>query len=182
MATLLIPPLAVALSGSASADALWTALRLAALLAFTLIFLSIASGAFRPWANRAFKPRVVQGFHQASGLTGLGLAATHGLMVLVFGLTGYTPAALWVGPAALLLLATAIVGALRRRSLRRSWRWIHRLNYLVFAAILVHGLSLGFDLRSQLLLRVIFSIYAAVVVAGLVYRLAPPRQSSSVRR
>ncbi len=90
--------------------------------------------------------------------------------------------ALWAGPAALVLLAIAVLAALRRRGLRHSWRWIHRLNYLVFAAVLVHGLTLGFDLRSQVPLRVVFGIYAAIAAAGLVYRLTARRPRPYERR
>jgi DMSO/TMAO reductase YedYZ heme-binding membrane subunit len=162
----------VGLSGSASADALWAALRLVALEAFTLVFCNIATGAFRPLLNRVFKGRGLQSYHTVTGATGFGLAVAHGIMVLIFGTSGYRVAPLWVGPAVLAVLAAVIATALARRRLRSAWRWIHRLNYLVFTAILVHGTMLGSDLATQPLLRICFWVYAAVVVAGFSYRMA----------
>jgi DMSO/TMAO reductase YedYZ heme-binding membrane subunit len=72
------------------------------------------------------------------------------------------------------VLALAIVIALDRQKLRRSWRWIHRLNYLVFAAILIHGFAVGYDFGAGSWLKIWFGAYAAVVAAGLAYRLTGP--------
>jgi DMSO/TMAO reductase YedYZ heme-binding membrane subunit len=73
------------------------------------------------------------------------------------------------------LLALTIGTALERRRLRRSWRWIHRLNYLIFVAVLAHGWVLGFDFGAELWLRVWFLVCAAAVAAGLAYRLTASR-------
>lgn len=169
---LVIPPLAVGLSGTVAADALWTTLRLAALEAFTLITANIVIGAFRPALNRLAKPRTMHNLHVTVGLAGFAIALAHGVMVAVFGLAGYQTGPAWLGPVVLVLLAWAILAALARRALRRSWRWIHRVNYLVFAVALVHGLILGYDLGQEVLLKICFGIYAAGVVAGLAYRIA----------
>ena len=172
LGVIVIPVLAVSLAGNASADSLWTALRLIALEAFTFIFCNIVIGAFRPLLTRVFKGRALQTWHTATGGVGFGLAVTHGIMVLVFGTSGYGVAPLWVGPAVLAMLAVVVTTAMARHRLRNSWRWIHRLNYLIFAAILVHGMVLGSDLGTQPLLRACFWVYAAVVVAGFAYRLS----------
>ncbi len=170
LALVAIPALAVGLSGTTSVDGLWTGLRLVALEAFTLIFVTIVLGSYRPLFNRVIRPRVVQRLHLATGLIGFFLALAHGLMTLGFGLSGYSRA-WWIGPVVLVVLAGVILTALGRRRLRRSWRWVHRLNYFVFAAILVHGLLLGSDLSGGVWLRIWFAVYAAVVLAGLAYRL-----------
>jgi len=172
LGALALPPLVIALSGTASLDATWTALRIAALEAFTLIFLNIVTGAFRPFFNRAFKARTVQRVHVATGLAGFSLALAHGITALVYGITGYRTGVVYIGPIVLVVLAAAIATALARRRMRSTWRWIHCLNYLVFAAVLVHGLILGYDLKGEVLLKVLFIVYAAVVASGLVYRLA----------
>jgi DMSO/TMAO reductase YedYZ heme-binding membrane subunit len=172
LGALALPPLVVALSGTASLDATWTALRIAALEAFTLIFLNIVTGAFRPFFNRVFKARTVQRVHVATGLAGFSLALAHGITALVYGITGYSTGVVYIGPIVLVVLAAAIATALVRRRMRSTWRWIHRLNYLVFAAVLVHGLILGYDLKGEVLLKVLFIVYAAIVASGLVYRLA----------
>lgn len=166
-----IPPLAVGLSGSASADALWAALRLVGLEAFSLIFCNIVIGAFRPLLTRVFKSLALQRCHTSTGVAGFGLAIAHGIMVVTFGISGYRVAPLWMGPTVLVVLAVVIATAMARHRLRRAWRWIHRLNYLVFAAILIHALLLGSDLATEPLLRACFWVYSAVVVLGFAYRL-----------
>ncbi len=184
LGALAIPPVLVAFSGTASLDATWTALRIAALEAFTLIFLNIVTGAFRPFFNRVFKAKTVQRVHVATGLAGFSLALAHGVTALVYGITGYKTGVVYIGPVVLVVLTTAIITALTRRRMKSSWRWIHRLNYLVFAAVLVHGLVLGYDLANEVLLKVMFIFYAAVVAAGLVYRvnaLAKNRSSSTTK-
>jgi DMSO/TMAO reductase YedYZ heme-binding membrane subunit len=172
LGALAVPPLVIGLSGTASFDALWTTLRLAALEGFTLIFLNIVTGSFRPLFNRVFKARTVQRFHVATGLAGFSIALAHGIMALIYGITGYSATAVWIGPTVLAALILTILTAITRRRLRYVWRWIHRLNYLIFAAVLVHGLILGYDLRGEIFLKVCFGIYAGIVAAGLVYRLS----------
>lgn len=172
LALLAVPPVTVALSGSASADALWTSLRIAGLLALTVIFANIMLGSFRPFFNRLAKPRLIHRIHLLTGIAGFSLALAHGISIFVFGIAGYRPAALWVGPAVLAVLAVVIATALLRTRFRGSWRIIHRLNYAIFIAVLVHGLILGADLRSDLFLQVLVGIYAAAVLAGFAYRAA----------
>jgi DMSO/TMAO reductase YedYZ heme-binding membrane subunit len=171
LAMVVMPPVVVGLSDTVSADALWATLRLAALEAFTLVSANLVIGSFRPLFNRVAKPRMVQRLHVTLDLVAFSLALAHGVMALVVGIAGYVTAPLWVGPAALAILALVIVTALTRRRLRRAWRWIHRLNYLVFIAVLVHGLTIGHDLGNNLFLKICFGVYAAVVVAGFAHRM-----------
>jgi DMSO/TMAO reductase YedYZ heme-binding membrane subunit len=166
------PPLVVGLSDTVSADPLWASLRLAALEAFTLISANLVIGSFRPLFNRLARSRTIQRLHVTLDFTAFALALAHGTMAAIFGIAGYQTAPAWVGPAALALLACVIVTALARRRLRDVWRWVHRLNYVIFAAVLAHGLILGYDLRSGLFLKVCFAVYAVAVAAGLFYRVA----------
>ena len=167
---LAIPILAVSMYGAASRDYLWTALRLAALEGFTLIFASIALSAFRPLLVRTINPRSLHRLHVNTGAVGFFLAVAHAIMLLVVGLSGYARAFLWLGVVVLIVLVMAMATAVSRRRLQRTWRWIHRLNYLVFAAVLVHGFRLGSDFAAASWLKAWFLICAAVVVFGLVYR------------
>lgn len=171
LGVLAVPIMVVITSGTASLDATWTSLRTAALLAFSLIFLNIVTGAFRPFFNRIYKARAVQRLHVATGLAGFSLALAHGILALTYGIAGYNTGAIYIGPAVLVVLIVAILTALTRRRLRHAWRWIHRLNYLIFAAIFIHALILGYDLGNEVWLKALFSLYAAVVAAGLAYRL-----------
>jgi len=172
LAMLLVPPLTIGLSNGPPSDVLWTSLRLAALEAFTLITANITIGAFRPLFHLVAKPRTIHRLHVTLGLAGFSVAMAHGVMTLVFGIAGYPAAPTWAGPAALAVLALALVTALTRRRFRRTWRWVHRLNYLVFAVVLIHGLLLGYDLGNDLFLKTCFGVYAAVVLAGCAYRVA----------
>lgn len=172
LAMVVAPPLVIGLTDTVSTDPLWASLRLAALEAFTLISANLVIGSFRPLFNRLARPRTMQRLHVTLDFVAFALALAHGVMAAFFGISGYRTAPVWVGPAALVLLACVIATALARRRLRSVWRWIHRLNYVIFAAVLAHGLILGYDLRSGVFLKVCFSVYAAVVAAGLLYRLA----------
>jgi len=165
-----LPPVVVGLSDTASADALWTALRLTALEALTFIVGSIFIGAFRPFFVRVGKGRIVQRIHAVAGVAGFCLALAHGFMIIIFGTSGYTVAAVRIGPVVLVVLVLVIITALTRKRFRETWRWVHRLNYLIFAAVLVHGLILGHDLGSGVFLTVCFGLYAAVVAVGLISR------------
>ena len=171
LGVLAIPIVVVVASGTASLDATWTFLRIAALLAFSLIFLNIVTGAFRPFFNRVYKARAVQRFHVATGLAGFSLALAHGILAFVYGITGYNTGAVYIGPIVLVVLTAAILTALTRRRIRHAWRWIHRLNYIIFAAVFIHSMILGYDIGNEVWLKALFSFYAAVVAAGLVYRL-----------
>jgi hypothetical protein len=171
LVVLAIPPITLLVSGDVSTDALWTWLRFVALEAFTLVFIDIVIGAFRPSTVRVFKGRAVQRTHVAVALLGFALGLSHGIMAFAFGIAGYATAAVWVGPAVLVTLVAVIITALARKRFRRSWRWIHRLNYFIFAAVLVHGLTLGYDLRNEVFLKVWFAFCAAVVAVGFVCRM-----------
>jgi|GEM_PF-837327 len=170
LALLAIPIIVVATSGSFSVSATYTSLRILALMAFTLIFISILTGSFRPFFNRIFKPASAQQIHVAIALAGFALALSHGSLVLVFGLAGYNAFIVSIGPTVLALLVLTMLIAFYRRRLKNSWRWIHRINYLIFGAVFAHGLMLGFDFKRGAFLKILFGIYAGIVVAGLIYR------------
>jgi len=170
LALLAIPVIVVATSGSFGVSATYTSLRILALMAFTLIFISIVTGSFRPFFNRIFKPVSAQQIHVAMALAGFALALSHGSLVLVFGLAGYNAFIVSIGPTVLALLVLTMLIAFYRRRLKNSWRWIHRINYLIFGAVFAHGMMLGFDFKRGAFLKILFGIYAGIVVAGLIYR------------
>jgi predicted ferric reductase len=168
IATVTIPPLVVAASGTATISATWTALRIIALYALTVLFLNIMTGAFRPVLARIFKPRALYKIHNSTGVAGFTLALTHGVLVIVYGLwPGFSK----LGPVALYILAATTFTILFRKFLKRSWRIIHRLNYAVFVVALIHAFQVGSELRDGAFLKTILFIYTALVAAGFVYRL-----------
>ena len=169
LAVLALPAVAVVTSGTATIDPLWTALRLASLEGFALILISILAGAWRPLLGRLFRPIAIQRLHRYGGVTGICLVIGHAVMLLVFGTVGYRPAFFWLGPVALGLLLVATATWVVRRGLRRSWRWIHRLNYLVFVVAVLHGANLGTDLQNGSWLRVWMVVCVVLAVLAFVY-------------
>ena len=175
LAALAVPPLVLAFSNTASVSADWTALRLLALYALTLLFFNVLTGAARPLFNRVFPPRTIYAIHNFTGLAAFLLALAHGLLVLGLrldyypGQTGY----MVLGPVALGIAAAAIGAALARRRLKRAWRWLHRLNYLLFIIALTHAWLIGFDLKygqDKLFMQLVAVVYAVMAAAAVAYR------------
>ncbi|OFW56106.1 MAG: hypothetical protein A2W01_09625 [Candidatus Solincola sediminis] len=167
---LAVPVVVVATSESFGASATFTSLRMLSLLAFSLIFISIVTGAFRPFFNRIFKPKTAQRLHVGIGLAGFLLGLSHGLTVTVYGFAGYNAFIISIGPTVLALLVLTMLIAFYRRRFKDSWRWIHRINYLIFGAVFTHAVILGFDVRYGVFLKIIFGIYAGIVVVGSIFR------------
>lgn len=185
LALLVVPPLVVISSGTARDSALWTSLRLLALYAFTLLFINVVIGAARPLFNRIFPPRKVFVLHNFIGLAALLLALGHGTLVLVYGLSGYKGAYVALGPTVLVLLAVTVSAALARKQLKRLWRPLHRLNYLLFVIVLVHAWFLGFDFKyshDKNAMQVVALIYAAIAALAVIYRLYTIIEARKKRR
>jgi DMSO/TMAO reductase YedYZ heme-binding membrane subunit len=182
---LVVPPLVVVSSGTARDSAQWTSLRLLALYAFTLLFINVVIGAARPLFNRIFPPRKVFVFHNFIGLAALLLALGHGTLALIYGLSGYKGAYVALGPTVLVLLVVTVSAALARKQLKRLWRPLHRLNYLLFVIVLVHAWFLGFDLKyasDKTVMRGAVLIYAGTAAAALIYRIDQLVRASRKRR
>jgi predicted heme/steroid binding protein/DMSO/TMAO reductase YedYZ heme-binding membrane subunit len=179
---LAVPFIAMGLNGFGVAPASLAALRTLALVAFTLLFVDLSIGAFRPLLTHVYKARPLQRTHAGIGMSAFALALVHGSLILNLGVRGY-PRVWLLGPTVLVLLLAVITTALNRRRLRNAWRWVHRLNYVLFGLIIGHAYILGFSLITQPFMRVIFLVYAALAAAGLGYRVqllarrpkAPPR-------
>ena len=168
-ATLVIPPVVVATSGTSGVSASYnTAIRIFALYTLTIVFLNIMTGSFRPLLVRVFKARTMLRFHNTTGVIGLSLALTHGILVIVYGLwPGFSK----LGPVALYILTATTFTVLFSKFLKKSWRWIHRLNYVVFLVGLIHAFQVGSDVAyGGTFLRVMLYAYSALVALGFVYR------------
>lgn len=155
-------------------DALAAVSDLLALMAVSFIFLDIATGAFQPLLKKVFEPDRLRRAHIVFGVTGLLLVLVHLSLLLPYIGAHYAEAnhvLFFFGPLALLLLLLTIGTALLRNRLHAIWRRIHYLNYLIFAFAVAHGLVVGAD-RSAIAMMAVFYGFAAVALAGLVYRLA----------
>ncbi|MEW6554452.1 MAG: hypothetical protein AB1384_09220 [Actinomycetota bacterium] len=165
--TLVVPPLVVAASGTASYSASWTALRILALYALTVLFLNIITGSFRPLLVKVFKPRLLFRLHNTAGIVGFSMAVAHMVLVIAEGLW---PGFQKLGPVALYIFTVTTTVVLLRKYLKRSWRMVHRLNYAVFTVALIHAFQVGTDLADGGFLTVLLYFYAALVAAGFIYR------------
>lgn len=140
----------------------WYLARVSALVAFVLLWLSIALGLgmtnrlARVWPGGP----VAFDLHQHTSLLGLALALFHALVLLGDQYMNYTVAQvlipfaskayrpLWVGLGQIGLYLMAIVGlSFFARSItgHRFWRAIHYLSFVVFLLALAHGLLSGTD-------------------------------------
>jgi len=171
IATLVVPPLVLATSGTATTVPSWSAARLLAMLAFTLIFMQIITGATRRLLNRLFPPVLVQRVHVATGLCGFILALIHGVLVLAYSFQKGHSVVWVIGPVTLALLAVTVAAALERKRLGSTWRWIHRLNYLIFVAVFLKTVAIGTDFKTSAALRMIFYAYVAIAGLAFAYRL-----------
>ncbi len=169
-AALALPLLFVLLTGVRGFSPEWLALRIAAMLAFTFLFLNIVTGALRPRLGRIYGGKNVQRVHVTCGVTGLVLALTHAGLALAYGIMGYQGLAVAIGLGVLALLAVVVFTALYRKAFGRAWRLIHRLNYLLFLALFVHAVLIGYDLDRYAVIFWLFVLYAAAAAAAQVYR------------
>jgi len=178
--------------------AYWYLSRASALVAYVLLWLSMASGLIitnklaRVWPGgpTAFD------LHQFTSLIGLAFALFHALIlmgdkyinynlaqVLVpFNSTGYKP--VWVGLGQIGFYLFAIVGLsfyVRKRLGHRTWRLIHFLSFLTFALALAHGIFAGTDTTVEAV-RVFYWGTGVALVFLTVYRIlvakfAPKKQA-----
>jgi hypothetical protein len=172
---LALPPILLAVSGTATQAPWFTALRILALEAFTLIFVNIFTGALARHFYGLFEPRPFQRFHIACGVLGFLMALAHGVIVIVqHHYRGHN--AIWVvGPVALGLLAVTIFVALDRTRLPGVWRRIHQVNYVIFAAVFIKAMVTGSDLTSSggyvTAMKALFVLYALIATLATVERI-----------
>lgn len=181
-----LPGLSQSLLGS-EPKAYWYLSRASALVAYALLWLSMALGLMitnklaRAWPGgpTAFD------LHQFASLIGLAFALFHALIlmgdkyinydlaqVLVpFNSAGYKP--VWVGLGQIGFYLLAIVGLsfyVRKRLTQRRWRLIHYLSFLTFALALLHGIFAGSD-TATLVVRIFYWGTGAALLFLLVYRI-----------
>ncbi len=181
-----LPGLSQSLLGSAP-KAYWYLSRASAMVAYGLLWLSMASGLIitnrlaRLWPGGP----IAFDLHQFASLMGLAFALFHALIlmgdkyinydlaqVLVpFNSTGYKP--VWVGLGQIGFYLLAIVGLsfyVRKRLGNRAWHMIHYLSFLTFALALLHGIFAGTD-NAVLAIRAFYWVTGASLLFLLVYRI-----------
>ncbi len=152
------------------------------LYAFTLVWAQLMLGTSMDLLRRVFP--WVEGFHRKQGVFVLLLALTHPtLLLLAYGPAEYLAHSFVAPEQALfvylgqfqlfLIVLTVSAGLLRKwRPIRRSWRYIHWANYLVFISAWIHSWFLGTDVQPTALryLWIFFGITAIVSTIARVVR------------
>jgi predicted ferric reductase len=181
-----LPGLSQSLLGS-EPKAYWYLSRASAMVAYGLLWLSMASGLIitnrlaRLWPGGP----IAFDLHQFASLMGLAFALFHALIlmgdkyisydlaqVLVpFNSASYKP--VWVGLGQVGFYLLAIVGLsfyVRKRLGNRAWRLIHYLSFLMFALALLHGIFAGTD-STVVAIRIFYWVTGAALLFLLVYRI-----------
>lgn len=144
----------------------------AALLGYTLVFAAIVSSAYLRQLVRFFGRPFVKVHHVAS-VTGLALVTLHplalawssrSLRVFIPKVDSWLAFFQLGGRPAWYLLALASLAALLRKSLRKSWRSVHYLNYLAFLLATIHAILIGSDVQYGLVRGIAIAMALVVVL------------------
>jgi DMSO/TMAO reductase YedYZ heme-binding membrane subunit len=100
---------------------------------------------------------------QLAGLLGYFVAPDGRLRLNSFGLGNWTGLAATVIVLALLLISSDV--ALRLLKARR-WKWLQRLNYVLFALVLAHAFFYGALLRTASPFTLLLAVTVAIVIVG----------------
>ena len=155
-----------------------------AMLGYLALFAGIVSSALVKWISRRFGRPFIQ-VHHLFSITGLLLLTLHPLGVVLQSksLGVLVPSfasldsflSLGGRPAWYLLAATALT-ALLRRTLKRSWRVIHTLNYAAFFLATAHAWMIGTDFGGGVVRVLTIGMTVVVVAVLLIKRLGLQRR------
>ena len=169
--------------------ALYRFIRVAALLGYSTVFLSILSSAYLRELVQLFGRPFIR-VHHVISVTGLIVITAHPIAVAwqsgtlavfvpkVSSLAGFLD---WGGSVAWYLIGLAAVAALVRKSLKRSWRIIHYVNYLAFVLATVHAIRLGADVQQTYLMIITIVMALAVVAVFAQKRISKRRKKPASR-
>jgi predicted ferric reductase len=177
-----------------ASTAYWYLSRASAMVAFVLLWTSMALGVSITNKLSRIWPGAPTSFelHQYTSLLGWAFAIFHVLILLGDNYIGYNPVQLllpfastgyeqiWVGVGQIafyLLIPITLSFYLRKRIGTRGWRTLHGLSYAFFGLSLVHGLFSGTDSGS--VWTTVLYWFTALSLAGLTaYRVLVSRQRS----
>jgi len=197
-----LPGLSTSLA-STEPKAYWYLSRISGLVAYTLLWLSMALGLGITSQLARLWPGGPSAFdlHQFTSLLGLAFALFHALIligdsyvgytlaqVLVpFASTGYRPGWVGVGQIGFYLLAVVGLSFYVRQTLgHRAWRLIHSLSFVVFLLALAHGLMSGSDSAAPWVRGLYWASLGSLLFLGSYRLLSPlvvrPRSPSPVMK
>ena len=189
-----LPTLGQSFTG-ATPQAYWDLARSSGIVAYLLMWLSVAFGLLitnrmaRAWPGGPTAFDV----HQFSSLLGMAFAVFHGLILLgdqyikytlpqiliPFGSINYQP--FWVGLGQLAFYALIPITFsfyMRKQISANVWRWIHYGSFISFAMITIHALLAGSDATNILVLGM-YVITSASVVFLTMYRMLAVADSAT---
>lgn len=162
------------------APVLYVAVRAAALLGYVGLFWLIVSSEYVRQMRGLFGRVYLKVHHPLSVVTWVLIVAhplafalfVNDLQVLVPVFAPVQQFLQWAGRPALYLFALATVGALVRRSLKRSWRYLHKLNYLAFLLVFIHAWLIGTDLSNPMM-KVLWLVMVVIVLVVAFHKWIP---------
>ncbi len=181
-----LPAMGLSLSG-AQPQAYWDLARSAGIVAYLLMWLSVAFGLIITNRMARVWPGGPTAFdlHQFSSLLGLGFAVFHGLVLLGDQFIKFTlpqiliPFAsvnyktIWVGLGQLgfyALIPITFSFYVRRQIGAKVWRAIHYVSFIAFSMVMVHGLLAGSDTTNPVVLG-LYGLTGLSVVFLTLYRM-----------
>jgi|GEM_PF-425767 len=152
---------------------------LVGLYAFTLVWAQIILGSGMPWWRHVYT--WIEKFHRTQGVFVLLFAGLHPTLLFYVYLWDYLDFPFvsrdhvfyaWMGEFQLTLIIITVGTALLRntRFIKRFWRYLHWLNYVVFTSAWIHSWVLGTDVRHSWL-KYLWIFYAVSVFVMLVLRI-----------
>ena len=147
--------------------------RAAGLFAFTLIFIQIVLGSGRDLLSQIYPASDIIKIHRLIGKIAFALVLAHPLLIIItpnlfFTFWQQDSLAISLGITALVLILITVPTAIWAANIGLSWIKIHRLNYLVFALIIIHSRRIGVDTGGSLIYWWYISL--GVIAAGLFAR------------
>ena len=158
----------------------WNVTRATGIIAYLLLALSTLSGLYMSLRKkRGHSTATLALLHQPLGNWGLHLTLIHTFILLWDHYIGYTPAellipfssagedniALGLGIIGLYALAITILTSELRRAIGfKTWKKLHVLSPLTYVLATAHGLAMGADTQSPVMLSLYFGSIAGIIL------------------
>ena len=162
---------------------LWLTSRVAALTAFFVLAAALVTGQALRSAmfEGAMRNRELSSLHRFLTICWVPFVLLHVVTITIDSVARVSPidlvipfrvayAALPVGLGAIgfdLLLIVTVTSYLRRRLDPTTWRWLHRLSYVMFGVFALHALLAGSDFARPLVLAPAAGVVAFIAIVSL---------------
>lgn len=152
--------------------------RFLALFGLLSLFVSSIMAAFTREIFQIFgKP--FKKVHHIIALTALGLLVLHPILVVIsykfvplFFPNFLSWDSFWTfagSPALYFILLAASAGFLQRK-IPKFWRYLHGLNYVALIFGVIHGIKIGVDLYSSIVLKIIYILMLVLTMIAFVFK------------